>query len=128
MLRQRGGSIVNISSLASTLAAPGAVEYCTSKAAVSHLTTASSLELAPNNIRVNAIGPGTISTDMANAAYAEEGIQKTILSRTPMGRMGEADEIARTALFLASADSSYVTGKTLYVDGGRLGLNLCMPI
>lgn len=128
MIAQGGGSIINISSLASVLASPGAIEYCATKAAVSQLTTAASLELATANIRVNAIGPGTIDTEMAAFAYADQQAKKNMLSRTPLGRAGRVEEIARTALFLASDDSSYITGKTIFVDGGRLGLNMNVPV
>jgi len=92
------------------------------------LTKVSAIALAPHHIRVNAIGPGTILTEMAKAAVLtnDEGRRK-ILSRTPLGRCGEPDEIAAVAAFLASDDASYITGQTIYPDGGRLALNYTVP-
>lgn len=127
-MRARGcGSIINMSSLGGVLAQPSALAYSVSKAAVCQLTNASALALAPYNVRVNAIGPSTFATDMAEAVYADADTKRSMLARTPMGRIGRPDEVAGVALFLASEDSSYVTGKTIYVDGGRMGLNITMP-
>lgn len=128
MIGRRSGSIVNIASLAAALASPGTASYCASKAAVAQLTTAAAVELAEHGVRVNAVGPGTIRTEMAVGAYGDPNTNHTMLSRTPMGRSGEPHEIAGVVAFLASSDSSYMTGKTLYVDGGRLGLNLTVPV
>ena len=87
------------------------------------------LALAPHGIRVNAIGPGTISTEMARAAVlSDDAARRRILSRTPLGRLGEPEEIAAVAAFLASDDASYLTGQTIYPDGGRLGLNYTVPV
>jgi NAD(P)-dependent dehydrogenase (short-subunit alcohol dehydrogenase family) len=87
------------------------------------------LALAPHNIRVNGIGPGTILTEMArNAVLGNREAEQKILSRTPLGRMGEPEEIASVAVFLASDDASYLTGQTLYPDGGRLALNYTVPV
>lgn len=127
MISRGGGAIVNIASLAATLASAGTAAYAASKAAVAQLTNAAAIELAPHGIRVNAIGPGTISTEMAVSAYGDPDANQTVLSRIPMGRAGLPEEIAGVAAFLAGTDSSYMTGKILYVDGGRLGLNLIMP-
>ena len=124
MIPRRRGSIINMASVAATLASPGAAAYCMSKAAVVQLTNVAAIELAPHGIRVNAIGPGTIATEMAQGAYSNPELKDKILPRTPLGRMGEPEEIAGVALFLATDDSSYITGKTLYADGGRMGLNL----
>lgn len=126
MIARRGGSIINISSVGARLAAPGAAAYCLSKAALAQLTNVAAIELAPQGIRVNAIGPGTIATEMARGAYADPSLQNKILPRTPLGRLGRPEEIAGIALFLATDDSSYMTGKTLYADGGRMGLNLTL--
>jgi NAD(P)-dependent dehydrogenase (short-subunit alcohol dehydrogenase family) len=126
MIARRSGSIVNVASLAAVLGAPGAAAYCTSKAAVVQLTNVAAIELAPHNVRVNALGPGTFATEMAQDAYADETLRSSILPRTPLGRLGRPDEAAGVALFLAGDDSSYVTGKTIFVDGGRLGLNLVL--
>jgi glucose 1-dehydrogenase len=128
MMARRSGAIVNIASIAATLASPGTAAYCASKAGVAQLTTAAAVELAPYGIRVNAVGPGTISTEMAVSAYGDAKANRTMLSRVPMGRSGEPSEIAGVVAFLGGPDSSYMTGKILYVDGGRLGLNLTMPL
>jgi len=126
MIARRGGSIVNVASVAAVLGSPGALAYCVSKAGLVQLTNVAALELAPHGIRVNAIGPGTFATDMAQAAYADPALKERILPRTPLGRLGRPEEAASVALFLATDDSSYITGKTLYADGGRMGLNLTL--
>ena len=125
MARQGGGgAIVNMSSVNAVLAIPNQVPYVVSKGGVNQLTKVMALSLAPHGIRVNAIGPGTILTELArNAVLGNAEAEKKILSRTPLGRMGEPEEIARVAVFLASDDSSYITGQTIYPDGGRLALN-----
>jgi glucose 1-dehydrogenase len=124
-----GGAIVNMSSVNAVLAIPNQVPYVASKGAVSQLTKVMALALAPHGIRVNAIGPGTILTELArNAVLGNAAAERKILSRTPLGRMGEPEEIARVALFLASDDASYMTGQTLYPDGGRLALNYTVPV
>ncbi len=87
------------------------------------LTKASSLALAPYNIRVNAVGPGSIDTAMLASVNANPEAMKTVLSRTPLQRIGTPKEIADVVAFLASKKASYVTGETIYVDGGRLGMN-----
>jgi NAD(P)-dependent dehydrogenase (short-subunit alcohol dehydrogenase family) len=85
--------------------------------------------LAPHRIRVNAIGPGTILTELAKKAVLQsDEARRMILSRTPLGRCGEPEEVASVALFLASEDASYVTGQTIYPDGGRLALNYTVPV
>jgi NAD(P)-dependent dehydrogenase (short-subunit alcohol dehydrogenase family) len=95
---------------------------------MNQLTKVMALALAPHGIRVNAIGPGSIMTDMLAAVNSDEAARRRILSRTPMGRIGKPEEIASVAAFLASDDASYVTGQTVYVDGGRLGLNYTVPV
>jgi NAD(P)-dependent dehydrogenase (short-subunit alcohol dehydrogenase family) len=110
------GSIVNIASGAAKLPIPGAADYCVSKAGVWMLTKALALEVAPHRIRVNAIGPGFINTPMT-AAMAAEG-REQIARGTPLGRLGEPDDIAGAALFLASDESSFFTGQILHPDGG----------
>lgn len=127
--RGAGGAIVNMSSVNAVLAIPNQVPYVVSKGGVNQLTKVMALALAPHGIRVNAIGPGTILTELArNAVLGNEEAEKKILSRTPLGRMGEPEEIARVAVFLASEESSYITGQTLYPDGGRLALNYTVPV
>jgi glucose 1-dehydrogenase len=119
-----GGSIVNMSSVNAVLAIPNQVPYVVSKGGINQLTKVMALSLAPHGIRVNGIGPGTILTELAKTAVlGNKDAERKILSRTPLGRMGDPAEIARVALFLASDESSYMTGQTLYPDGGRLALN-----
>jgi glucose 1-dehydrogenase len=128
MIGRKSGAIVNVASIAAVLGADTALAYCVSKAGVVQLTNVAALALARHGIRVNAIGPGTIATEMSQAAYADPEVQRQVLSRTPMGRVGQPEELASAALFLASDDAAYVTGKTIYVDGGRMGLNLTVPL
>lgn len=117
------GTIINMSSINAVVAIPTQAAYAASKGGVKQLTEAMALSLAPYGIRVNAIGPGTIATPMAGAVNTEERAQKMVLSRTPLGRIGQPEEIASVAVFLASDAASYMTGETIYVDGGRLSLN-----
>lgn len=122
------GSIVNITSVNAVLAMPNHAAYVTSKGGLQQLTKASALALAEHGIRVNAIGPGSIMTDLLKTVMTDDAVRRTILSRTPLGRVGEAEEIAAIALFLASDLASYVTGQTIYADGGRLALNYTAPV
>jgi len=126
MVRQGGGgAIINMSSIMAQVAAPDLVPYGASKAAASQLTRGMALALAPYGIRVNAIGPGTVATEMslASGVAASDDALRLVLSRTPLGRLGNPDEIAGVAAFLASSDASYITGQTIFPDGGRLSLN-----
>ena len=125
---RKPGAVVNISSVNDTLAIPEIVTYCISKGGVSQLTRVSALALAPHGIRVNAIGPGTIETDMARGVLADAEAFSRAMSRTPLGRAGAPSEVASIAAFLASDDASYVTGETIYVDGGRMPLNYTVPV
>jgi NAD(P)-dependent dehydrogenase (short-subunit alcohol dehydrogenase family) len=118
-----GGSIVNMSSINAVLAIPTIASYCASKGGVMQLTKAASLALAPYNIRVNAVGPGSIDTDMMASVNASPEAVKRVMSRTPLQRLGSPREIGDVVAFLASPKASYITGETIYVDGGRLGLN-----
>ena len=122
------GCIINMSSINSVVALPDQVPYSVSKGGVAQLTRVMALSLAPHGIRVNAIGPGSIVTDMLNAVVGDKNAREKILSRTPLGRIGEPGEIAGIAVFLASKDASYVTGQTVYADGGRLPLNYTVPV
>ncbi|MDJ1007323.1 MAG: SDR family oxidoreductase [Paracoccaceae bacterium] len=117
------GAIVNLSSINAQVAIPAIPAYCASKGGVSQLTKAAALALAPHNIRVNAVGPGSIDTDMMAGVNADPEAITRILSRTPLGRVGAAREIASVVAFLASEKASYITGETIFADGGRLGLN-----
>ena len=127
--RQAGGCIINMSSVNAELTIPNQVPYVVSKGGVNQLTRVSAIALAQYGIRVNAIGPGTILTELAKqAVLGSPEARHTILSRTPLGRCGEPEEIAAIAAFLASDDASYVTGQTLYADGGRMALNYTVPV
>lgn len=117
------GAVVNMSSINAQVAIPAIPAYCASKGGVMQLTKAASLALAPHNIRVNAVGPGSIDTAMMAGVNADPAALKRALSRTPLGRVGSAREIGDVVAFLASEKASYITGETIYVDGGRLGLN-----
>lgn len=122
------GAIINMSSINAVMAIPAQLAYVTSKGAMNQLTRAMALGLAPHGIRVNAIGPGTIATDILKGVMTSPDAAKGILSRTPLKRFGEPDEIGKVAVFLASEDAAYFTGQTLYPDGGRLALNYTVAV
>jgi glucose 1-dehydrogenase len=122
------GSIINMSSINAVVAIANHTPYCVSKGGVDQLTKVMALALAPHGIRVNAIGPGSIMTDILKAVATDKEAKRRILARTPLGRIGEPDEIAAIAVFLASADASYITGETIYADGGRLALNYTVAV
>ena len=125
----RGGVIINMSSVNALLAIPGLAAYACTKGALNQLTKVAAVELAPHKIRVVAIGPGTILTELARkSVIADDAGRRKILSRTPIGRLGEPEEVAAVASFLASEDASYITGQTIYPDGGRLALNYTVPV
>jgi len=129
MVTRQSGCIINMSSVNAELTIPNQVPYVVSKGGVNQLTRVASIALAQHGIRVNAIGPGTILTELAKqAVLSSPEARHTILSRTPLGRCGEPDEIAAIAAFLASDDASYITGQTLYADGGRMALNYTVPV
>lgn len=117
------GAVVNMSSINAQVAIPAIAGYCASKGGVMQLTKVASLALAPHNIRVNAVGPGSIDTAMMAAVNADPAAFDRAMSRTPLKRPGTAREIGDVVAFLASPKASYITGETIYVDGGRLGLN-----
>ena len=127
-LMGEGGAVVNMSSVNAVLAIPNQIPYAISKGAMKQLTNVTALSLAPKGIRVNAIGPGSILTDMLRGIMSDKSAEDRIMSRTPLGRCGEVEEVAAVAVFLASSESSYITGQTIYPDGGRLGLNYTVPI
>jgi glucose 1-dehydrogenase len=122
------GSIVNMSSINAVFAIANQVPYTISKGGMNQLTKVMALALAPHGIRVNAIGPGSIMTDILRSVADDEEARRRILSRTPLGRIGDPAEIAAIASFLASDDASYITGHTIYADGGRLPLNSTVPV
>jgi NAD(P)-dependent dehydrogenase (short-subunit alcohol dehydrogenase family) len=122
------GSIINMSSVNAVFALPDHVAYTVAKGGLAQLTKAMALALANKGIRVNAIGPGSIMTEMLEQVASDKAIVNRILSRTPMGRFGEPSEIAAIAAFLASDDASYITGTTIYADGGRLALNYTVDV
>jgi NAD(P)-dependent dehydrogenase (short-subunit alcohol dehydrogenase family) len=125
---RKPGAIVNMSSVNDTLAIPSIVSYCAAKGGVAQLTRAASISLAPFGIRVNAVGPGSIRTGMLMSVVSDSQAIHRVLSRTPMGRVGEPEEVAATAAFLASDDASYITGQIIHVDGGRMPLNYTVPV
>jgi 3-oxoacyl-[acyl-carrier protein] reductase len=116
MLAQKSGAIVNVSSVVALGGNAGQSAYVAAKAGVLGLTKSLAQEFGSRGIRVNAIAPGFIETDMTSVL--PEAVQTTYRSRIPLGRFGAAEEVARTALFLASDSASYITGQTLAVDGG----------
>ena len=122
------GTIINMSSVNAVFAIPNQVPYSVSKGGINQLSMVMALSLAPYNIRVNAIGPGSIMTKILEAVANDKAATERILSRTPLGRIGDPSEIASVAAFLASDDASYITGQTIYADGGRLPLNYTVPV
>jgi len=125
---KKPGSIVNMSSINATVAIGNQIPYCVSKGGLGQLTRATSLALARHGIRVNAIGPGSIMTELLATVATDLEAKRRMLSRTPLGRFAEPEEVASVAVFLASDDASYITGETIYVDGGRLALNYTVPV
>jgi len=114
-----GGSIINISSVVSTLGPPDSVVYSATKGAVDTATKVLASELGPRNIRVNSINPGMVETEgVHSAGFAEGDFRKQIEARTPLGRIGQVEDIAPAAVFFASADSSWITGESLVIAGG----------
>jgi NAD(P)-dependent dehydrogenase (short-subunit alcohol dehydrogenase family) len=129
MIAAGGGVIVNMSSVNALLTIPALLAYNVAKGGLNQLTRNTAVALAPHGIRVVGIGPGTILTELAkNAVMADAAARAQILSRTPLGRAGEPAEIATIAAFLLSDEASYITGETVYADGGRLALNYTMPV
>ena len=124
-----GGAIVNMSSVNGVLTIPNISSYNVSKGGVNQLTRVMALALADKNIRVNAVAPGTIATELAaKAVLTSDEAKQKIMSRTPMKRLGEPSEIADVVAWLASDAASYVTGEIVTVDGGRMTLNYTVPV
>lgn len=129
MAGQGKGVIINMTSVNAILNIPHLLAYNVSKGGLNQLTKNTAIALAPLGIRVCGIGPGTVLTELTrDAVWTDEAARKSILSRTPMGRAGEPEEIGAIAAFLASDDASYITGETIYADGGRLGLNYTVAV
>jgi glucose 1-dehydrogenase len=123
------GAIVNMSSVNGRMAIPSIASYNASKGAIDQLTRVMALALAERGVRVNAVAPGTIATELARKAVLTSAeAQARIMSRTPMGRLGEPHEIADAVAYLLSDASSYITGEIVVVDGGRMTLNYTMPV
>jgi NAD(P)-dependent dehydrogenase (short-subunit alcohol dehydrogenase family) len=121
---QARGSIINMSSVNGVLAIPVIASYNMSKGGINQLTRAAALALADHGIRVNAVAPGTIATELAaQAVLTDDAAKARILSRTPMRRLGEPQEVAEVVAWLASEASSYITGEIITIDGGRMALN-----
>ncbi len=129
MVKAGRGAIVNMSSVNGRLAIPTIASYNASKGAIDQLTRVMALSLADKGVRVNAVAPGTIATELARAAVlTSEEAKAKIMSRTPMKRLGEPSEIADVVAYLLSDASSYVTGEIVVADGGRMTLNYTMPV
>lgn len=124
MAAQGGGSIVNMGSVSGLLASPGIAAYNTSKGGMHQLTRVMAVELAAQGVRVNAVAPGTIATELAiQAVMGSEEARARVLGRTPLGRLGEPAEVADAVAFLLSPAASYLSGSILVIDGGRTALN-----
>lgn len=113
-----GGSVVNISSIVATTAFPGAAVYSATKGAVNSITRALASELGSRKIRVNSINPGMVETEGVHAAGVAGEVQAQFVAQTPLGRIGQPNDIAGAAVFLASSDSSWITGESFYISGG----------
>jgi NAD(P)-dependent dehydrogenase (short-subunit alcohol dehydrogenase family) len=120
MIKQTYGKIINIASIFGQVAFPGYGAYCASKGGVVNLTRALALELAPHKINVNAIGPGVIETELSKTTLEDPEVMKIILPLIPFGRVGQPEDIAAVAVFLASDEAEYVNGQTIFADGGWL--------
>jgi glucose 1-dehydrogenase len=129
MASRKRGVIINMSSTSVVMTMPTLAAYAASKGGISSLTRAMAISLAKHGIRVNAIGPGTILTELNRTnLLANAETRRNILSRTPLMRLGEREDVAGVAKLLATDDSGYVSGQTVYVDGGRAGLNYTLPV
>jgi len=122
-LKETRGAVVNVSSVTGVRAFPGVLAYCVSKAAVDQFTRCVALELAPAGVRVNAVNPGVVVSELHRRAGMDDAAYAAFLEHSasthPLGRVGQPDDIAAAILFLASSDSEWITGETLSVDGGR---------
>jgi len=129
MKEKGGGAIVHMSSVNAVMAIPEIASYNVSKGGLNQLTRAMALALADDGIRVNAVAPGTIATELASkAVLTSDEARNKILGRTPMKRLGDPSEVAHVVAFLASDAASYITGEVITVDGGRMALNYTVKI
>ncbi len=129
LVAQQSGAIVNMSSVNGTLTIPSIASYNASKGAINQLTRVMALSFADQGVRVNAVAPGTIATELAkNAVLTSDEARARIMTRTPMKRLGEPSEIADAVAYLLSDAASYVTGEIVVVDGGRMTLNYTVPV
>lgn len=125
----KGGVIINMSSINSGLANPRVATYAISKGGMNQVTGTAAVAFAPHGIRVVGVGPGTILTEMVEGSFIDSpATERMIRSRTPIGRCGRPEEIASVVAFLSSDDASYITGETIYPDGGRRILNYVVPV
>lgn len=122
------GAIINMSSVNAWFGLPDHVAYSVSKGGIAQLTKSMAIALAPYGIRVNAVGPGSIATPMLDEVIKDKAFRTKVLSRTPLGRFGKPEEIAAIVAWLASDQASYVTGTTVFADGGRMPLNYVVPV
>lgn len=123
-----GGAIVNMSSVNAWFGMPDHVTYSVSKGGVAQLTKSMALSLASHGIRVNAVGPGSIETPILGEVIKDKKFLQKVMSRTPMGRIGKPEEIAAVVAWLASSEASYITGTTVFADGGRMPLGYVVPV
>lgn len=121
---KKKGAIISLSSINAKVAIPAIPAYCASKGGVKQLTKTAALALASHGIRVNAVGPGSIDTAMMATINSDSSAMERVMSRTPLKRIGLPREVADVVVFLASPKASYITGETIYIDGGRLALNM----
>jgi len=120
MIKQGGGKIINMVSVGAVVGFPRQIGYCATKGGILQMTRVLAIEWAKHNIQVNAIGPAYIETELTQGMRESKVISESLLRRTPMGRFGKPEEVVGAAIYLASDASSYVTGQTLFVDGGWL--------
>ena len=129
MVKAGSGSIVNMSSVNAVLTIPNLASYNVSKGGINQLTRVMALALADKGVRVNAVAPGTIATEMAaKSVLTSDEAKAKIMSRTPMKRLGQPSEVADAVAFLASDAASYITGEIVVIDGGHMTLNYTVPV
>ncbi|MBD3397933.1 SDR family oxidoreductase, partial [Candidatus Micrarchaeota archaeon] len=122
MASKGGGSIINVTTVGAERGGPMMGMYMASKAALKSLTMCMAIEWASINVRVNAVGPGMTKTDFSKPIWMNPEMEKQLIAKIPMGRLGEPEDIAGAVLFLCSDSANYITGQTIYVDGGSLAL------